>query len=73
MINLDTSKPEFEKVITHLKGELGALRGNRATPALVEHVVVEAYGMKQPLKALAAIAVSRCWMIRAGSGPSGRS
>lgn len=57
MINLDTSKPEFEKVIIHLKGELGALRGNRATPALVEHVVVEAYGMKQPLKALAAISV----------------
>lgn len=57
MINLDSQKPEFEKVITHLKGELGALRGNRATPALVEHVVVEAYGMKQPLKALAAISV----------------
>lgn len=57
MINLDTVKPEFEKAITHLKGELGALRGNRATPALVEHVVVEAYGMKQSLRALAAISV----------------
>ncbi len=57
MINLDTSKSEFEKVITHLKGELGALRGNRATPALVEHVTVEVYGMKQSLKALAAISV----------------
>lgn len=57
MINLDASKPEFEKVVAHLRGELGALRGTRATPALVEHVVVEAYGMKQQLKALASISV----------------
>lgn len=58
MINLESAKPEFEKVLTHLKSELGALRGTRATPALVEHVVVEAYGMKQALKALASIAVA---------------
>ena len=58
MINLDTQKPEFEKVITHLKSELGALRGTRATPALVENVQVEAYGMRQALKALASIAVA---------------
>ncbi|MDO8505246.1 MAG: ribosome recycling factor [bacterium] len=57
MINLETSKTEFEKAITHLRSELGALRGNRATPALVEHILVEAYEMKQPLKALAAISV----------------
>lgn len=57
MINLDLSKPEFEKTIVHLKGELGALRGTRATPALLEHVMVEAYGSSQPLKALAAISV----------------
>ena len=49
MVTLETAKPEFEKVLTHLKSELGALRGTRATPALVEHVVVEAYGMKQAL------------------------
>lgn len=58
MINLDSQKPEFEKVITHLRGELGALRGTRATPALVEHILVEAYGIKQPLKVLAAISVA---------------
>ena len=58
MINLDASKSEFEKVIVHLKSELAALRGTRATPALLEHVMVESYGMKQSLKALAAIAVA---------------
>lgn len=57
MVNIETHKPEFEKVIAHLKGELGALRGTRATPALLEHVMVEAYGSSQSLKALAAISV----------------
>lgn len=57
-INLESSKSEFEKGITHLKSELGALRGTRATPALVEHVMVEVYGLKQSLKALASIAVA---------------
>ena len=56
-LNLESSKPEFEKVVAHLKSELSALRGTRATPALVEHVMVEAYGSRQPLKALASIAV----------------
>lgn len=56
--NLESSKPEFEKVVAHLKSELGALRGTRATPALLEHVMVEAYGATQPLKSLAAISVA---------------
>lgn len=58
MINIENSKQDFEKVIIHLKDGLGSLRGTRATPAIVENVIVEAYGAKQPLKALAAIAVS---------------
>ncbi|MBI2551855.1 ribosome recycling factor [Candidatus Uhrbacteria bacterium] len=57
MINLDGSKSEFEKSVTHLKSELGGLRSTRATPALVEHVMVEVYGSKQSLKALASISV----------------
>lgn len=57
MASLDASKPDFGKIITHLKTELGSLRGTRATPALLEHVMVEAYGASQSLKALAAISV----------------
>lgn len=57
MINLDTSKPEFEKTIEHLRAELGGLRGTRATPALIDELQVEAYGGRQPLKALASISV----------------
>lgn len=48
-------KPNLEKTLAHLKEEVGALRTGRATPALVENVMVESYGSKMPLKQLAAI------------------
>lgn len=50
-------KETFDKTIDHLKHELLSLRTGRATPALVEDIVVEAYGMRQPIKALASISV----------------
>lgn len=58
MINLDSYKPEFDKAIEHLKNEIAALRTGRATPALVEDILVEAYGVKTPLKGLASVSVS---------------
>jgi len=58
MINLDSNKPEFDKAIEHLKNEIAALRTGRATPALVEDISVEAYGVKTPLKGLASVSVS---------------
>lgn len=45
------------KVITDLKTDISSLRTGRATPALVEDIEVDAYGAKQPLKALSAISV----------------
>lgn len=54
---ISEAKPRFEKVIEHVHHELSQLRTGRATPALVEHIHVEAYGQKQPLKALASISV----------------
>ncbi|MEK7606784.1 MAG: ribosome recycling factor [Patescibacteria group bacterium] len=56
-MNIDSYRNDFEKIIEHLKGELGALRTSRATPALVEHISVEAYGTHQPLKTLASMSV----------------
>ncbi len=53
-----TSKEQFEKAIEHLKSELTSLRTGRATPALVEDIMVEAYGTKQALKAVASISVA---------------
>ncbi len=58
MINLiEKYKPEFDKVVEYLKNELSALRTGRATPALVENILVEAYGVKTPIKGLGGISV----------------
>jgi ribosome recycling factor len=48
-------KELFEKSITFLRSELSVLRTGRATPALVEHISVEAYGSRQELMTLASI------------------
>lgn len=56
-MNIENYKTDFDKTIEHLKGELGALRTSRATPALVEHIPVEVYGAHQPVKALASLSV----------------
>lgn len=52
---IDEARQQFEKAIEHLKTELAGLRTGRATPALVENILVEAYGTTQPIKALASI------------------
>jgi ribosome recycling factor len=50
-------KDNFVKSIEYLKHDITSLRTGRATPALVEDIMVEAYGTKQPLKATASISV----------------
>lgn len=51
----DDFKPQFEKIVERLIEELSTLRTGRASPALVDHVQVEAYGTMQPVKALASM------------------
>ncbi len=46
----------MEKTIDALRGELRGLRTGRASPGLVENLMVEYYGSYTPLKQLAAIA-----------------
>jgi ribosome recycling factor len=58
MTFVDQHKEEFQKAIEHLKHDISNLRTGRATPALVEDIPVEAYGTKQPLKAVASISIS---------------
>lgn len=48
-------KPEMDKVVDFLEREMAKIRTSRATPSLVEGVVVECFGQKFPLKQLAAI------------------
>ena len=48
-------KPELDKVVNFLEREMAKVQTSRATPALVEDVVVDCFGQKFPLKQLAAI------------------
>lgn len=48
-------KPEMEKVISFLEKEAAGIRTGRATPSLVEDIIVECFDQKFPLKQLAAI------------------
>lgn len=51
----DKVKPEFEKALAFLAGELAKIRTSHASPALVEDVEVDYLGQKYALKQLAAI------------------
>ena len=54
---LESHKEDFAKAVEHLKGELSSLRTGRANASLVENILVEAYGVKTPIRGLANITV----------------
>ncbi len=51
----NNAKPEFEKAFKFFEGEVAKIRTSRASPALVEDIVVSAFGSKFVLKQLGAI------------------
>lgn len=52
---IDRTRPELDKALAYLDGELGKIRTSRATPALVEDVQVKYLSDTYSLKQLAAI------------------
>lgn len=54
---IDSHKEELAKAVKHLEEDLATLRVGRANPMLVEEILVEAYGVKTPIKQLASISV----------------
>lgn len=52
---LGKHQPDFQNVVDFLKSDIAALRTGRANPAMVENVMVEAYGGTSPLVGLAAL------------------
>ena len=52
---VNKTKPELEKVVRFFDGELAKIRTSRATPSLVEDIVVDCFGQKCRLSQLAAI------------------
>jgi ribosome recycling factor len=51
------AEDKFRKAIDSLKKNYAALRTGRGSPALLDHVVVDYYGTRVPLKQLAGISV----------------
>lgn len=58
--NMDTNnmKSELEEVISWLKKEYSSIRTSMATPAILDGVMVEAYGVMSPLNQVASITIS---------------
>lgn len=54
---IETFNNEVQKVLTYLHGEFAKLQTGRANAALVENIIVVAYGQNQPLKAVAGVSV----------------
>lgn len=54
---IQNAQSEFAKITDHLKSEYSRLQTGRASAALVEGLMVEAYGTKQSLKGMASISV----------------
>jgi len=54
---IDNYKSDFGRAIDSLTNELATLRVGRANPVMVENILVQAYGVKTPLKQLASITV----------------
>ena len=52
---LEKFKNELKKIEESFKIEMSSLRVGRATPALVENILVDCYGSKVPVKQLASI------------------
>jgi len=52
---IEKIKPEVEKVISFLERELMKIRTGRASPSMIEDIVIECFDQKFPLKQLAAI------------------
>jgi len=54
---LEEAREHMAKAVDHVRTEFGAVRTGRATPALVETLVVDYYGSHTPLRQLAGFSV----------------
>ena len=60
---LKEAEKKMKKTIEDLIEDFAQIRTGRATPALVEDILVEAYGQKMPLKQLASISIPEARLI----------
>lgn len=55
--SVQKAQTDLQKVLEHLDEEYGKLQIGRASAAMVEHLMVESYGVMQPVKAVASVMV----------------
>ena len=48
---------EFNKAIDHFQQDIASLKTGRANPAILDRIIIEAYGAKTPLNQVASISV----------------
>jgi ribosome recycling factor len=60
---IEDTKDKMAKSVEHVKAEFSAVRTGRATPALVESLLVDYYGSPTPLKSLASFTVPDAKML----------
>lgn len=56
-MDINIFKTDISKCVDHVKEDLSQIRTGRATPELVEEILVNAYGSQSPVKNLASISV----------------
>ena len=56
-MNISDFKSDFDKAVDFFKDDISGLRTGRASAAIVEDIMVEAYGTHQALKSLASIVI----------------
>ena len=54
---LEEARDKMAKAVDHVRSEFAAVRTGRASPALVEHLVVDYYGTPTPLRQIAGFTV----------------
>jgi len=53
--SIEKIKPELEKVVEFFRREMQSIRSGKASPSLIEELIVDCFGSKLPLKQLASI------------------
>ncbi len=55
---IEEHSKSLASVVDHFQKEMGSLRSGQATPAILDNVVIEVYGVKTPIAQLASISVT---------------
>jgi ribosome recycling factor len=63
MLSVNEARSAMEKAIDAMRREFGSVRTGKATPALLDHVRVDAYGSKMPISQVATVSAPEARML----------